>query len=68
MSTQRMRDSNLTKIPRLITSNLNRFISDKGVGAKSLNNWKKLSRFVDGIKQNKQIDLTGSKIPIRLPT
>ncbi|MEY0162032.1 Uncharacterised protein [Providencia rettgeri] len=68
MSTQRMRDSNLTKIPRLITSNLNRFISDKGVEAKSLNSWKKLSRFVDGIKQNKQIDLTGSKIPIRLPT
>ncbi|MEY0499065.1 hypothetical protein AB7321_19350 [Providencia rettgeri] len=33
-----------------------------------MNQQQKLGRFVDNIKQKKQIDLTGSKIPIRLPT
>lgn len=68
MSTQPMRNSHITNIPHPIISNLNRLILDKEVKAKLVNQQQKLGRFVDNIKQKKQIDLTGSKIPIRLPT
>ncbi|BBV00722.1 hypothetical protein AB6H26_06305 [Providencia hangzhouensis] len=68
MSTQIMRNSHLTNIPHPIISNLNRLTLDKEVKAELVNQQQKLGRFVDNIKQKKQIDLTGSKIPIRLPT
>lgn len=60
--------THLTNIPHPIIPNLNQHPFDKKVKAKLVNQQQKLSQFADNIKQKKQFDLIGSKIPVRIPT
>lgn len=60
--------NDLTNIPHPTIFNLNQYSFNKKVKAKLVNQQQELSQFADNIKHKKQIDLIGSKIPVRIPT
>ncbi|WP_272670167.1 MULTISPECIES: hypothetical protein [unclassified Providencia] len=67
MPTQIMRNYYVADISHPVMPDLNKLLLDKEVKTKLVNQQLKLNKFTGSIKK-KQIDLTGSKIPIRLPT
>ncbi|WP_369310364.1 hypothetical protein [Providencia rettgeri] len=60
--------THLTNIPHPIIGNLNQLPFDKKVKTDLVNQRLKLTQPSDSLKQIKQINRTGSKVPIRLPT